>query len=124
MTTPPTVTVERDGHVLLIGVDRAAKRNAWDLQVIDEVGAAYDVLAADDDLRVGVVFGHGDHFSAGLDLTQVLPAVQEHGPSVSSSSAGKPASPGARSSWRTTSGRSTARRAASARRARGRSTRS
>jgi enoyl-CoA hydratase/carnithine racemase len=82
VTTPPVVTVERDGHVLLIGVDRAAKRNAWDLQVIDEVGAAYDVLAADDELRVGVVFGHGDHFSAGLDLAQVLPAVQEHGPSV------------------------------------------
>jgi enoyl-CoA hydratase/carnithine racemase len=28
------------------------------------------------------VFGHGDHFSAGLDLAQVLPAVQEHGPDV------------------------------------------
>jgi enoyl-CoA hydratase/carnithine racemase len=77
VTTPPVVTVERDGHVLLIGVDRAAERNAWDLQVIDEVGAAYDVLAADEDVRVGVVFGHGAHFSAGLDLAQVLPAVQE-----------------------------------------------
>ena len=76
------VTVEKDGHVLLIGVDRAAKRNAWDLQVIDEVAAAYDQLAADDDVRVGVVFGHGEHFSAGLDLAEVLPAVQEHGPSV------------------------------------------
>jgi enoyl-CoA hydratase/carnithine racemase len=29
-----TVTVEKDGHVLLIGVDRAAKRNAWNLAVI------------------------------------------------------------------------------------------
>jgi len=80
--TDPKVTVEKDGHVLLIGVDRAAKRNAWDLQVIDEVAAAYDRLAEDDDARVGVVFGHGEHFSAGLDLAQVLPAVQEHGPSV------------------------------------------
>ena len=42
----PKVTVEKDGHVLLVGVDRAAKRNAWDLQVIDEVAAAYDRLAA------------------------------------------------------------------------------
>ena len=78
----PKVTVEKDGHVLLIGVDRAAKRNAWDLQVIDEVAAAYDQLAADDDVRVGVVFGHGDHFSAGLDLAEVLPAVQADGPAV------------------------------------------
>ena len=83
MTSPsPVVTVERDGHVLLIGVDRAAKRNAWDLAVIDQVGAAYDVLASDDELRVGVVFGHGDHFSAGLDLADVLPAVQSGGASV------------------------------------------
>ena len=77
-----SVTVERDGHVLLIGVDRSAKRNAWNLAVIDEVAAAYDQLAADDDLRVGVLFGHGDHFSAGLDLAEVLPAVRERGPAV------------------------------------------
>ena len=76
------VTVDKDGHVLLIGVDRAAKRNAWNLQVIDEVGQAYDRLAADEDVRVGVVYGHGDHFSAGLDLAEVLPAVQADGPAV------------------------------------------
>jgi enoyl-CoA hydratase len=79
--TDRLVTVRRDGHVLLIGIDRAAKRNAWDLQVIREVGEAYDELASSD-ARVGVVFGHGDHFSAGLDLAQVLPAVQENGPEV------------------------------------------
>jgi enoyl-CoA hydratase len=84
--TDPKVTVEKDGHVLLIGIDRAAKRNAWDLQVIDEVAAAYDRLAADGDVRVGVVFGHGDHFSAGLDLAEVLPAVQANGPAVLSGS--------------------------------------
>ena len=76
----PTVTVERDGHVLLIGVDRADKRNAWNLDVIDEVAAAYERLSTDDDLRVGVLFGHGDHFSAGLDLAEVGPAVSERGP--------------------------------------------
>jgi len=74
------VTVEPDGHVLLIGVDRAAKRNAWDLQTITEMGAAYDRLADDEQVRAAVVFGHGDHFSAGLDLADVFPAVAEHGP--------------------------------------------
>jgi enoyl-CoA hydratase/carnithine racemase len=77
----PLVSVEEDGDVLLIGVDRASKRNAWNLQVIDEVAAAYERLA-DSDARVGVVFGHGEHFSAGLDLAEVLPAVQESGPDV------------------------------------------
>ena len=68
--TEPAVTVERADHVLLIGVNRPAKRNAWNLAVIDEVAAAYEVLGTDPDLRVGVVFGHGDHFSAGLDLAR------------------------------------------------------
>ncbi|MBK1783008.1 crotonase/enoyl-CoA hydratase family protein [Prauserella cavernicola] len=76
----PRVTVERDGHVLLIGIDRADKRNAWDRATITEVALAYDRLADDDEARVGVVFGHGDHFSAGLDLADVWPAVTEHGP--------------------------------------------
>jgi enoyl-CoA hydratase len=76
------VTVEQDGHVLLIGVDRPAKRNAWNLAVIDGVSAAYQRLAEDDDLRVGVLFGHGEHFSAGLDLAEVGPHVAEHGPAA------------------------------------------
>lgn len=77
---PENVTVERDGHVLLIGVNRPQKRNAWDRQTIAEVGAAYVELAEDPDARVGVVFGHGDHFSAGLDLADVLPVVADQGP--------------------------------------------
>jgi enoyl-CoA hydratase len=83
--TERLLTVERDGDVLLIGIDRAAKRNAWDLQVIREVGEAYEQLG-DSDARVGVVFGHGDHFSAGLDLAQVLPAVERDGPAALSGS--------------------------------------
>ena len=77
-----SVTVDKDGHLLLIGVDRADKRNAWDLATAAAVGAAYDRLAEDDDLRVGVLYGHGDHFSAGLDLAEVGPAVTEKGPAV------------------------------------------
>jgi enoyl-CoA hydratase/carnithine racemase len=74
------ITAEQDGHVLLIGVNRPEKRNAFDLATIAELGAAYERLGDDDDLRVGVVFGHGDHFSAGLDLAEVGPAVAERGP--------------------------------------------
>jgi len=81
-TVSEPITVERDGHVLLIGVNRAAKRNAFDLATIDALGAAYQSLGTDAELRVGVLFAHGDHFSAGLDLAEVGPAVAEHGPSV------------------------------------------
>jgi enoyl-CoA hydratase len=74
------VTIDRDGHVLLIGVNRPEKRNAFDLAVIDQLGAAYERLADDRELRVGVLYGHGEHFSAGLDLAEVAPVVAERGP--------------------------------------------
>jgi enoyl-CoA hydratase/carnithine racemase len=77
---PDRVTVERDGHVLLIGVTRPEKRNAFDLATIEQLAAAYDRLGAERELRSGVLFGHGDHFSAGLDLGEVGPAVAERGP--------------------------------------------
>jgi len=77
---PDRITVERDGHVLLIGVNRPEKRNAFDLSTIEQLAVAYDRLAAERSLRVGVLFGHGDHFSAGLDLGEVGPAVAERGP--------------------------------------------
>ena len=82
----PLVRTSVDGHVLVVGVDRPAKRNAWNLEVIHGVAAAYDRLGSDPALRVGVVHGVGDHFSAGLDLAEVLPAVTEQGPAALSGS--------------------------------------
>jgi len=76
------ITVERDGHVLLIGVNRPEKRNAFDLATIDALGAAYEQLGRDAEIRAAVLFGHGDHFSAGLDLAEVGPAVAAHGPAA------------------------------------------
>ena len=46
------VTVERDGYVLLIGVNRAAKRNAFNLAALDALASAYEILGTDDELRV------------------------------------------------------------------------
>ncbi len=71
------VTLERDGPVLLIGVNRPEKRNAWNPEIIRAVAQAYSDLAGDDELRVGVVFGHGDDFTAGLDLPAVAPLLAE-----------------------------------------------
>ncbi len=68
--TVGTVTREKRDHVLLIGLDRVAKRNAFDLPLWNELCAAYGELERDPDLRVGVLFAHGDHFTGGLDLPQ------------------------------------------------------
>jgi enoyl-CoA hydratase/carnithine racemase len=58
--------------VLLIGLDRVAKRNAFDKAMLKALGQAYGELDRDDDLRCGVLFAHGDHFTAGLELTQFV----------------------------------------------------
>src|SRR5271166_1449506 len=50
------VTVERRGHVLLMGLNRPEKRNAFNLTMIDQLAAAYHQLEADDELRCGVLF--------------------------------------------------------------------
>jgi enoyl-CoA hydratase/carnithine racemase len=64
------VTTERQGHVLLIGLDRVAKRNAFDRALLGALGLAYAELELHDELRCGVLFAHGDHFTGGLELTQ------------------------------------------------------
>ena len=64
------ITTERQGHVLLIGLDRVAKRNAFDRAMLNALGLAYAELEHDDELRCGVLFAHGDHFTGGLELTQ------------------------------------------------------
>lgn len=77
--TPSLVTTEVDGHVFLIGLNRPEKRNAANLQMLRELALAYGELDRRADLRVGVVFAHGDHFSAGLDLADVGPAMAATG---------------------------------------------
>ena len=72
MTTEGRVTTEQHGHVLLIGLDRVAKRNAFDKAMLKALGQAYGELDRVDDLRCGVLFAHGDHFTAGLELTQFV----------------------------------------------------
>ena len=71
----PRVTVERDGHVLLIGFNRPDKRNAADWRLLQELCLAYGELERDPELRAGVVFAHGDHFTGGLDLADVAPHI-------------------------------------------------
>ena len=73
----PTITTERRGPLLLIGINRPAKMNAFDVDMLRLLGDAFGELERDDGLRCGVVFANGDHFTAGLDLGNVAPAIAE-----------------------------------------------
>ena len=75
----PRITVERDGHVLLIGFNRPEKRNAADFRLLQDLALAYGELERDPELRAGLVFAHGDHFTGGLDLPDVAPRIGADG---------------------------------------------
>lgn len=70
-----TITTETRGHVRLIGFNRPEKLNAFHAEMLRALGEAYTRYEEDDGARCAVVFAHGKHFTAGLDLANVAPIV-------------------------------------------------
>ena len=64
------VSVEEKNHVLLIGLNRPEKMNAFDLDMYMELAAALGKLHHENNLRCGLLFAHGDHFTSGLDMVK------------------------------------------------------
>ena len=65
-----TITVEHDGPVATLTLCRADKKNALSIAVRDEMSDALDRLSADENVKVVIVTGAGDVFSAGFDLRE------------------------------------------------------
>lgn len=64
------VVVERRGRVLLIGLNRPKKLNAFDRLMLENLSAAYTELEDVEALRCGVLYALGPHFTAGVNLTE------------------------------------------------------
>lgn len=64
------ITVETRGHILLMGLNRPEKRNAMTLDMYYDLARAYGELDADKNLRCGLLYAVGNHFTGGLDLPQ------------------------------------------------------
>ncbi len=62
------VRYEVDGPVAVVTLDRPRYRNAQSWRLLDELDAALDTAVEDRAVRVVVVRGAGEHFSAGHDL--------------------------------------------------------
>lgn len=58
------------GAIRMIFHNRPDKRNAESQQLLEELDAALDAASVDPEVRVVVIGGHGDHFSAGHDLKE------------------------------------------------------
>ncbi len=68
-STGGTVRVEMDGDVAIVTLDRRAKRNAINEQTVSALGQAFATLPAT--ARAAVLTGAGEHFCAGLDLSEL-----------------------------------------------------
>jgi len=66
----------------VIGLNRPDKRSAFNLAMLADLSRAYGLLESDDDLRAGVLIAHGEHFTAGLDLLDVVPTIAAGGDSA------------------------------------------
>ncbi len=69
------LTTELREHVFLIGLDRAEKRNAFDTAMLRGLAEAFTAFEREPAARCALLFAHGEHFTGGLDLGEVGPAV-------------------------------------------------
>ncbi len=66
---PASVTAERDGEIGFLKLSRPEKRNALNDTLVLGIEAYFNGLP--EDIRAVVLYGEGDHFSAGLDLSEL-----------------------------------------------------
>lgn len=70
------VTYELEGKVAKIGLNRPAKRNALSSELSAQLNDA--VARASAEAAAGMIFSHGDHFCAGLDLAEAMTWMNDH----------------------------------------------
>ncbi|HCB1212032.1 TPA: crotonase/enoyl-CoA hydratase family protein [Klebsiella pneumoniae] len=63
------LTVQREGAVLLVGLNRPEKRNAMSLAVMHELRRVFSTIGSD--IGAAVLYSTSQHFCAGLDLGEV-----------------------------------------------------
>jgi len=71
MSASSTVTVEREGDVCVVTINRPEARNAVDRPTARDLADAFRAFDADPGLNVAVLRGEGAHFCAGADLKTV-----------------------------------------------------
>jgi 2-(1,2-epoxy-1,2-dihydrophenyl)acetyl-CoA isomerase len=69
----PHLLVERDGHVLVVTMNRPYRRNALSSEMMRRMGEAWDEANADPGVRAVILTGAGGHFCAGGDVKAMAP---------------------------------------------------
>jgi enoyl-CoA hydratase len=79
MADQARVMIERQDNILLMGLNRPEQRNLFDMEMLWALARAYGELERDPELRCGVLYALGKHFTLGLDLPNVAPALARQG---------------------------------------------
>src|SRR5580704_2803776 len=79
-----TLTIERRGPVALFGINRPHIQNRIDPETFRALAKAYHDYDHDPSLRAAVLFGHGEHFSRGIDVDAFKAVVAANQPWISS----------------------------------------
>jgi len=73
-----TITLEREGAVAVVTIDRPEKLNSLTLAMYEQLGEAFTEVHADPSIAVAVLTGRGERaFCVGADLTESIPALAE-----------------------------------------------
>ncbi len=67
----PVLSIEIDGHVATLWLDRPEKRNAMSHEMWSNFPAAIDAIAAEPEIRAVVLAGRGKSFCVGIDLADL-----------------------------------------------------
>ena len=65
------VKLEQQGHVGILTIDRPEALNALNSQVLTDLDAAIDEVAANDEIYVVILTGAGRSFVAGADIGEM-----------------------------------------------------
>src|SRR5919204_5040291 len=64
----PHLLVERDGPIVTLTMNRPQARNAFSAEMLARMVDAWEMIDADEGIRVAILTGAGGHFCAGADL--------------------------------------------------------
>jgi enoyl-CoA hydratase len=79
-TQSPRILTERRGPILIVTINRAEAKNAFDSATSFAMNAAMDLLDQEDELFIGIVTGAGATFSAGADLKELASGIRRERP--------------------------------------------
>jgi len=69
MNISKDISFELQGDIALIKLNRASKRNALNDDLVSSIRSIFENLP--DQAKVAVIHGEGEHFCAGLDLSEI-----------------------------------------------------